>query len=227
MQPDVNPKFDAYASSYESLHNASISASGEGPAYFAEYKVNCLLREGLPSSARILDYGCGIGNVLVPLGQAFRTIHGFDPSTESLRVARERAPAAVLHSDITAVPNGFFEAVVLSGVLHHVPPAERSATIDQAVEKLSPGGKLFVFEHNPFNPLTRRAVATCPFDDDAILLWPWQARATLERGRLDAIRLDYIVFFPKPLAFLRKLEPHLDWLPIGAQMMVVGTRPIR
>jgi 2-polyprenyl-3-methyl-5-hydroxy-6-metoxy-1,4-benzoquinol methylase len=183
------------------------------------------LREGLDASARVLDYGCGIGNVLEPLARVFRVVHGFDPSTESLSVASKRAPGAVLHRDLTEAPPAAFDAVVVSGVLHHVAPAERVETIRRAAEKLAPRGKLFLFEHNPFNPLTRRAVATCPFDDDAILLWPWQARSVLARGGLTDVRLEYIVFFPRALAFLRRLEPRLAWLPLGAQVMAVGRKP--
>jgi SAM-dependent methyltransferase len=223
MKSDT-PKFDGYAHSYEAMHTASVVASGEGPAYFAEYKVARMLREGLGPEARVLDYGCGVGNVLVPLSDAFREVHGFDPSGESLQVAAQRAPHAVLHQDIGGAPDGYFDAVVLSGVLHHVVPGERANTIELATSKLAPRGKLFIFEHNPFNPLTRRVVATCPFDDDAILLWPWQARAALRRPLLSEVRLDYIVFFPRALAFLRNFEPLLHWLPLGAQVMVVGTR---
>jgi hypothetical protein len=87
---------------------------------------------------------------------------------------------------------------------------------------LRPGGHVVVFEHNPLNPVTRRAVAACPFDDDAILLWPWQARSLLRRSGFDAVTLDYIVFFPKPLAFLRRLEPRLRGVALGAQQMLVG-----
>ena len=35
---------------------------------------------------------------------------------------------------------------------------------------LKPGGMLFVFEHNPLNPLTRHAVNTCVFDENAHLI---------------------------------------------------------
>ena len=83
---------------------------------------------------------------------------------------------------------------------------------------------MVVFEHNPLNPLTRRAVATCAFDDDAILLWPWEAKRLVASGGFSHTRLEYIVFFPRALAPLRPLEPKLAWLWLGAQVMVVGAR---
>jgi 2-polyprenyl-3-methyl-5-hydroxy-6-metoxy-1,4-benzoquinol methylase len=217
-------KFDAYARSYDDLHNENLTASGESLEYFAVYKLECLKRAGAPLGAPLLDYGCGIGNVTSVLARAFTDVHGYDPSSESLRVAAERMPSSTFHSDQRAVPDSHFQAAVLSGVLHHVPRPDRVPTMQTVHQKLAPGGRVFVFEHNPLNPVTRRAVATCPFDDDADLLFPWQARRLLEEAGFSSVRLDYIVFFPRPLAFLRGLEPKLRFLPAGAQMLITGTR---
>lgn len=221
-----SPKFDAYARSYENLHRASVAASGEDPSYFHDYKIDCLRRKGLLRGP-LLDFGCGTGNLTERFARAIgelHDLHGYDPSTESLAEAQARAPSAVLHEDASTLPRGHFATVVLSGVLHHVPPRDRDGVLATVHETLRPGGHVVVFEHNPLNPLTRRAVAACPFDDDAILLWPWEARRLLRRAGFDEVALDFIVFFPRPLAFLRPLEPRLRRLAIGAQQMLVGVR---
>jgi 2-polyprenyl-3-methyl-5-hydroxy-6-metoxy-1,4-benzoquinol methylase len=222
--PTPASKFDDCATEYDALHAESIGASGESTAYFAEYKFSCVERLGLPKSASILDYGCGIGNLTERLVTTFSDVHGFDPSKRSLEVAQKRAPSAHYYESPEGIPQGKFDAIVISCVLHHVPPAARPALVRALHDKLAPNGRLIVFEHNPLNPLTRRAVAICAFDDDAILLWPWEAKRLLANNGFAEIRLDYIVFFPRSLAVLRPLEPKLARLPIGAQVMVVGTR---
>ncbi len=158
------------------------------------------------------------------LAQGFSEVHGFDPSSESLKVARERVPNARFHGAIEDVPREYFASAVLSGVLHHVPRRERLGLLERVRGLLRPGGRLFIFEHNPLNPVTRHTVATCPFDDDADLLWPWQAHKLVANAGFRDVTLDYIVFFPRPLAALRPLEPRLGWLPLGAQQLIVGTR---
>jgi SAM-dependent methyltransferase len=217
-------KFDHVAASYDTLYEQSLAASGESKEYFARYKLACLSRLGVGRDEPILDWGCGIGNVLGPLAAEYREVHGYDPSEESLKLARQRVANAVLHARPDDVPSDHFGAAILSGVLHHVPEGEHQRLVETVRSKLRPGGRVIVFEHNPLNPVTRRAVAACEFDDDAVLLWPWQARRVLRRAGLSNVTVDFIVFFPRPLARLRPLEPHLSWLPLGAQVMVVGSR---
>ena len=224
LEPQTSTKFDDCAADYDALHAESITASGESTAYFARYKLSCLERLGLPRRGAVLDYGCGIGNLTEQLVTTFSDVHGFDPSVKSLEVARRRAPAATFHESANELPSGKFEAVIVAGVLHHVPPKERASLVAALRDKLAPGGRLVVFEHNPLNPLTRRAVNACAFDDDAILLWPWEAKSLVANGGFVDTRLEYIVFFPRALAALRPLEPRLAWLWLGAQVMVVGAR---
>jgi len=218
-------KFDYYASQYDRLHADNVAISGEETDYFAYYKVECLQRKGVARDAKILDFGCGIGNVTSKLSERFTDLTGYEPSPLSAEQARARAPRAKIHQELDAVPNAEFDVAVLSCVLHHVPLPERTGVMQQVLSKLRPRGRLFVFEHNPLNPVTRHAVSTCAFDDDAVLLWPWEAKRLLQNSGFSAVELDYIVFFPKPLAFLRALEPKLGWLPAGAQQLVIGTKP--
>jgi SAM-dependent methyltransferase len=157
----------------------------------------------------------------------FQHVEGYDPSVESIQLARRRMPQTHFHTTPASVPDAHFGAAVLSGVLHHVTPRERPGLLQLVRQKLAPGGRLIVFEHNPFNPLTRRAVQACPFDDDAELVWPRTLRRLVARAGFVDVSLDYIVFFPRVLRALRPLEPCLSRLFLGAQTMTLGTSPAR
>ena len=185
---------------------------------------DALLHRDAVEARALVNVG-GIANVTRLLAEREDDVHGFDPSPESLEVARKRAPSVTFHDDEATIPREHFETVVLSGVLHHVDPAERRALLERVLGYLTVGGRVVVFEHNPLNPLTRRAVADCEFDDDAILLFPWAAKALLRDAGFQGVTLDYIVFFPKALAGLRRYEPALRSIALGAQQMLVGRRP--
>ena len=217
-------KFDACANDYERLHAENVSVTGEQTDYFAQYKVECLTRKGLGPGAQLLDFGCGIGNVTSKLAERYPNVTGYEPSVLSAEKCRSRVPKANIFHEIDAVSDARFDAAILSCVLHHVQPPERPALLEQVLRTLKPEGRVFVFEHNPLNPLTRRAVASCAFDDDAVLLWPWETKTLLRSCGFRSVELDYIVFFPRPLAFLRGMEQKLWWLPAGAQQLVVGTK---
>lgn len=218
-------KFDEVARSYGALHDKSVAMSGEGAGYFAEHKVGCLKRLGVGGKARILDYGCGVGNLTTLLEREFADVFGFDPSSESLALAREKCPKTTFFETADAIPNASFDVAVLSGVLHHVPVPERVMVLERVRECLTGNGCIVVFEHNPRNPLTRRAVDACPFDDDAVLLPAAEVRSRLFEAGYGEVRQNFVVFFPRALAWFRPLEPWLGWCPFGAQTMTWATKP--
>jgi 2-polyprenyl-3-methyl-5-hydroxy-6-metoxy-1,4-benzoquinol methylase len=225
FDPQHKAEFDQYAESYAAMHAKNIAASGEAPEYFAVYKQHVLERLlGAGFERPILDFGCGIGNLTTHLANAFPRVDGYDPSGECVKVAATRAPAARFFSDAGEIPRDHYGALVLANVLHHVTPDERPALLASAASMLAPGGRLVVFEHNPLNPLTRRAVAACPFDENAVLLYPWEVLRLLRGAALSDATLDFIVFFPSALSAMRPLEPHLGWLPLGAQVCAWGAR---
>lgn len=218
-------KFDAYAERYRELMQESLAASGEGAEYFSEYKLNCLQRFGAPFSEPLVDFGAGTGAVTEVLVRKFSDVTAYEPSQASLQYLRLRVPGAKCAGSEEELPESHFSTAVCSGVLHHVPVAERRDLLQRLRSKLRRGGRLFVFEHNPLNPLTRRAVAACPFDDDAVLLWPWQLRPLFKSAGFEIERIDYIVFFPRILSMLRPLEPRLRRVVLGAQTLSVVRNP--
>ena len=229
---DNRQLFDRYAEEYQALLSRSVSFFGEGAEYFARYKLERILRLcGSSSPVHILDIGCGVGLLTELLRRALPStrVTGLDLSPKSLDQAASRCAGlgnvVWCVYDGNTLPPGVEGAdlVVLANVLHHVEPAARAAFLEGVVlPALLPGSRVVIFEHNPYNPMTRLAVRLCPFDQDARLLSRRTATALLRRYRLRVLQWDYIVFFPRLLRFLRGLEGRMGRLPVGGQYMVVG-----
>lgn len=220
-------EFDQFSVGYEQLLDASVAITGEKSEYFASYKTKFIAEKIAPRpGCKILDYGCGVGLVCneikkqVPQAQ----IDGFDVSQASLgRVDPALRLQGVFSSEVSKLSRDY-DVVFLANVMHHVEPKDRQQVISEAAGLLRRGGRLVIFEHNPRNPLTRRAVDQCPFDGNAILLPSWETKGYLAQSGFRRIGLDYIVFFPSWLRWLRPLEPFLRWCPAGAQYAATGLR---
>jgi 2-polyprenyl-3-methyl-5-hydroxy-6-metoxy-1,4-benzoquinol methylase len=219
-------EFDRFATNYKSVLDRSVAIAGESSEYFTEYKAAYIDRLlGRERDRKILDFGCGVAMLSSALAKlrAGDTIHGFDVSDESLEQVeaglRERG---VFTSSLDALHRDY-DLIVVSNVMHHLPPAERQATISDLASRLTRGGTLLVIEHNPFNPVTRWVVSHCDFDDDAILLWPKEVRRYFTEAGLKTARRDYVLFFPRFLSRLRGIEPALGWFPLGAQYALSAT----
>jgi SAM-dependent methyltransferase len=226
-------EFDKFAEEYRDLHAASIRLSGEDPEYFADYKVADiameLARDGT-IARKVLDFGAGVG-YSVPfftrhLPEARVTC--LDVSRRSLEVgtARHGGVAEFTHFDGSKIPyaDGTFDVVLASCVFHHIPHEEHVALLGEIRRVLVPAGRLFVFEHNPLNPLTRHAVNTCEFDEHAKLVLAPAMRRRVRDAGFTAAAIRYRIFFPHALRRLRPLEGRLTWLPLGAQYYVAARK---
>ena len=225
FDPQNDAEFDAHAGRYREMHAAVLTASGEDPEYFAKYKLRVLLEVIRDDRRPVLDFGCGIGNLTHLLASARADVHGYDPSSRSVSLARDQAPSATFYDVLEEVPVGCFGSIVLANVLHHVDPGERPSLIAGLVPLLAPGGRVVVFEHNRWNPLTVHAVHRCEFDAGVSLLDRPAITSLLVGAGLERSGRRFIVFFPKALGRLRPLEPRLRALPMGAQVCVWAHRP--
>ncbi|SFO99632.1 Methyltransferase domain-containing protein [Geodermatophilus dictyosporus] len=103
-----------------------------------------LLLRALPRRCeRVLEVGCGTGDLAAVLAARGATVDAVDRSPEMAALARARVPPGVrvLEGDVlgTGLPPGGYDAVVGSGVLHHLPLEEALRTLAAAVR---PGGVL-------------------------------------------------------------------------------------
>lgn len=229
-------EFDRFADEYTALHANNVRASGEDPAFFAEYKVLDLHRLAVHTDALdrmragvILDFGGGVGNSTGFLAREFpgALLLNVDVSLRSLRVARGRnAHGAQVAFDGATLPlaSGSVDAAMCACVFHHISADEHVAKLAELHRVLKPAGLLMVYEHNPLNPLTRRAVDTCPFDENAQLVDARSMRARFLKAGFGSATIRYRLFFPHVARRLRQLERYLYWLPAGAQYLVYATR---
>jgi trans-aconitate methyltransferase len=219
--------FDRFAAKYEKLINEGVRVSGESAVYFAQQKVQ-YLSATVPAAfaGKVLDFGCGVGLVSAALADQFPAaeLHGFDPSAASIARIPDFIRARGRFVDSMSALSSDYQLAIIANVLHHIAPADRPSTIASVVERLAPGGRLVVVEHNPWNPATRYIVATCALDEDAVLLRKREAMGLLRAAGMTIERTDYIAFFPSLLAPLRPLEGVLSRVPLGAQYAVVARR---
>jgi trans-aconitate methyltransferase len=218
--------FDHYAGEYERLAASQTRLFDADSGYFARYKIELMQRVSGLDRGAILDFGCGIGRSMPHLRALFphADIVGCDPSAESLAVARSECPDGAFAQPQDIEPAPRFDLIIASCVFHHIEPAKRMAALGYCLERLRPGGRLFVFEHNPYNPVTRHLVNTCPFDADAVLLTRAETVSLLKVAGLEPSAAAYCLFFPQMLAALRPLEAWLGWLPLGGQYFVAGRK---
>jgi SAM-dependent methyltransferase len=138
-----------------------------------------LIDEAIPGDARVVDVGCGTGQMCLYLGRADRLVVGADLARASLRLGRAAVRrfgldrVLFLETDLQrpGLRSGAFDVVYSSGVLHHTP--DPRASFAHLVKLARPGGTIVVGVYNAFAriPLRlRRIVARAsgfrfiPFD---------------------------------------------------------------
>lgn len=230
----LDAEFDQFASEYHLQHAASIRLSGETPDFFAKYKIDdvaAVLASIGKKPERILDFGGGVGNSLGHFRTAFpeSEIVLLDPSQQSLDIAGKRFPnqAKLHHFNGEEIPYGenHFDLIFTACVFHHIPENLHIQLLREISRVLVKGGSFFLFEHNPWNPLTLHAVHNCPFDKNAVLIKAKDMKKRLIEAGLPNPNVAYRIFFPRLLARLRALEPYFVKIPAGAQYYVHAIKP--
>ncbi|MBI3986205.1 MAG: class I SAM-dependent methyltransferase [Lentisphaerae bacterium] len=251
-EPDPAPRpaeFDAYAKDYDAgMDNPLKRRLGDSAASFIEIKTRWLLKDlarnppyscGVFERQCLLDFGCGTGTAL----RSLRTLGypgrlaGCDVSEKMLAEASEKwttgtqpewrvvtgnRPEAAWQAPF---PDDHFDIVIASSVLHHVEPAQRQTLYSEFRRLLKPGGRVYIFEHNPWNPITRWVVRHTKIDENAVLLPAPETLDGLRCARMARRRAAYMLFFPPRWSFLLPLESLLDRVPLGGQYAAAANKP--
>jgi ubiquinone/menaquinone biosynthesis C-methylase UbiE len=221
--------FDCHADSYqEAVRQATgvcvESLAAEKARMILNVLANCV---GNPKQLQVLDIGCGIGLIDRALDGSLARLYGADTSLRSLEIARTMAPMTCLvHYDGARLPfvDSSFDAVFASCVLHHVPPNVRSSFMLEMLRPVRNGGAVILIEHNPLNPVTRRAVSRCAFDADAVLLWGRETNRLMAEAGARVIGRRYVGFWPFRNTLVERAESFIGSLPIGAQYCMWGIK---
>lgn len=101
------------------------------------------------SPRNALDFGCGVGRLVVPLAERNIATTGVDVSPSMLREAGENCRTFGLHGveflpsdDALSNVRGRYDLVHSSIVLQHIPPARGKKIIEALVSRVAPGGVL-------------------------------------------------------------------------------------
>jgi ubiquinone/menaquinone biosynthesis C-methylase UbiE len=107
---------------------------------------------------RVLDLGCGIGNILIALAERIDFIHppvGVDVSADLIRIGEQELAKAGLRDRIglqvapaTRLPfeDGAFDLVLTSHVLKHLDDDALLSSFREVARVLRPGGRFLVWE---------------------------------------------------------------------------------
>lgn len=214
-------EFDDYSKEgYEDLIDDPLKRRlGGSGDFFHRLKLRWMLPFIQGEKSRHLDLGCGEGPLLTMLRDEAPGSHvGVDVSQGMLE---GMDGVALFDGGTLPFPDETFDTLSIACVLHHVLPEDRPRLFEEMARVLKAGGRSFVFEHNPFNPLTRFIVSRTPVDENAILLKSAEV-GKLARSCFESTEVKYYLFFPQALSFLETLgERALSQLPLGGQYCAV------
>jgi SAM-dependent methyltransferase len=116
----------------------------------------CLLNAAIPGDARILDIGCGTGQMCLYLARADRRVIGVDLARASLRAGAAAAGrfgldrVQFVETDLRrpGLRGGAFDVIYSSGVLHHTP--DPRAAFARLVPLARSGGTIVLGLYNTF-----------------------------------------------------------------------------
>jgi hypothetical protein len=116
----------------------------------------------------------------------------------------------------------YFDLIFISCVFHHIDAEQHVATLKTLRHLCSPTGQVAAFEHNPANPITRKIVRDCQFDEGVMLISPPTLDKRMTAAGWRGLGRKYISIVHPKLMYFRMLDHLLGWFPIVAQCMIIA-----
>jgi SAM-dependent methyltransferase len=208
----------------------AVSFAGTSHDFFTRAKADELVRLarlhlGDPAQLEALDVGCGIGLTDNHLSGRFRSLTGTDVSHGVLETATRENPGVryeLAERGRLPFEESAFDLAFAVCVVQVVPPAERPQFVAELARVTRHGGLIVVFEHNPYNPLTRLVVRRCEFGEDARMLDMAGAERLLHENGIVAVDRGFLLLFPSRRSRVLAVERAFGRLPLGAQYYLAG-----
>ncbi len=231
QQAQTARTFDSYKDTYSDAVDSAVSFTGLSTDFYTRVKTDYLLdvslsHFGSTTGLAALDVGCGVGNYHARLSSQFKSLSGVDVSSASLGCAQSRNAGVdyrVYNGEVLPYSSGSFDLAFAICVMHHVPPQRWNTFAQEMHRVLRPGGLVLIFEHNPRNPLTMRAVRSCPFDEDAVLMRSEVTEGLYRGAGFRQVHSRFILSIPPFNEFLRRVDKLAGGFPFGAQYYVAAT----
>ncbi len=231
MSEKEDREFNAYKDSYNNEIDKAISFSGQSHDYFTKVKAENLLNIidkelSLAKEITLIDVGCGHGLIhpFLLCNEKIK-LSGIDMADEVINIAKKNNQSVDYNTyDGKKLPykDNSFDVAFAVCVMHHVPPKQWSDFLKEMKRVVKKDGLVVIFEHNPFNPVTRHIVNNCPLDENAVLLKNGKMKSLFKECGYTDITSNYILFVPFDFKIFRFVDKILSWLPMGAQYFTYG-----
>lgn len=153
---------------------------------------------------RVLDVGCGTGAAAVWADGA--EYFGIDLSGAWVCQGRDEPDRTLAVASVVSLPfpDGCFDRVVCSGMLHHLACGRAPAALGEMARVLKKGGEVAILEPNPWNPWARLFAYVKPAERGILHTSARHLRraiASVPEVRVETFSYEHSAFWPTHLTF--------------------------